>query len=334
MIDRTRVQPRPVQPGKDRPVSPNYILKRMLMIVYTLFIVSLIVFAITQILPADAAVMMLGENATDAALNALRQSMGLNAPIWAQYGHWLGALLQGDFGTSLRTGQPVGPVMFEALGRSLLLAALSIGLMLVLAIPLGIIAAIRRGRLADMLVSLVSYVGVSLPEFVTSTVAVLVFADWMKWLPPTGYVPLTENFATGITHLILPVCVISIILIAHVSRMVRSELVEVLHTDYIRAARMKGLTAGTVLRRHALRNALLPTITIVALDVGYLLGGVIVVEEIFAIPGIGRQLIVAIQARDLPAIQAGVLIMAATYSIVNFAADLLYAWLDKRIQYD
>ena len=334
MIDRTRVQPRPVQPGKDRPVSPNYILKRMLMIVYTLFIVSLIVFAITQILPADAAVMMLGENATDAALNALRQSMGLNAPIWAQYGHWLGALLQGDFGTSLRTGQPVGPVVFEALGRSLLLAALSIGLMLVLAIPLGIIAAIRRGRLADMLVSLVSYVGVSLPEFVTSTVAVLVFADWMKWLPPTGYVPLTENFATGITHLILPVCVISIILIAHVSRMVRSELVEVLHTDYIRAARMKGLTAGTVLRRHALRNALLPTITIVALDVGYLLGGVIVVEEIFAIPGIGRQLIVAIQARDLPAIQAGVLIMAATYSIVNFAADLLYAWLDKRIQYD
>lgn len=315
-------------------MSPNYILKRMLMIVYTLFIVSLIVFAITQILPADAAVMMLGENATDSALNALRQSMGLNAPIWAQYGHWLGGLLQGDFGTSLRTGQPVGPVMFEALGRSLLLAALSIGLMLVLAIPLGIIAAIRRGRLADMLVSLVSYVGVSLPEFVTSTVAVLIFADWMKWLPPTGYVPLTENFATGITHLILPVCVISIILIAHVSRMVRSELVDVLHTDYIRAARMKGLTAGTVLRRHALRNALLPTITIVALDVGYLLGGVIVVEEIFAIPGIGRQLIVAIQARDLPAIQAGVLIMAATYSMVNFAADLLYAWLDKRIQYD
>jgi peptide/nickel transport system permease protein len=206
--------------------------------------------------------------------------------------------------------------------------------MLIIAIPLGIIAAVRRGRIADMLVSLVSYLGVSLPEFVTATVAVLVLADWLKWLPPTGYVPLTDDFLGAVAHLVLPVCVISVILIAHVSRMVRSELVDVLHTDYVRAARLKGLSRGTVLWRHALRNALLPTITIVALDVGYLLGGVIVVEEIFAIPGIGRELIVAIQARDLPAIQAGVLIMAATYSVVNFVADILYAWLDKRIQYD
>ncbi|ACM29582.1 peptide ABC transporter [Rhizobium rhizogenes K84] len=259
--------------------------------------------------------------------------MGLNDPVWLQYLHWLGGVLHGDFGQSLRTGQPIGPVMFEALGRSLLLACLSIGLMLVLAIPLGVIAAMRRGRLTDMLVSLVSYAGVSLPEFVTATVAVLVVSDWLKWLPATGYVPLTENFLDGIAHLALPVCVISIILIAHVSRMVRSELVDVLHADYIRAARLKGLSGSRVLFGHALRNALLPTITVVALDVGYLLGGIIVVEEIFAIPGIGRQLIVAIQTRDLPSIQAGVLLMAATYSIVNFAADLLYAWLDKRIQY-
>jgi peptide/nickel transport system permease protein len=315
-------------------VSPNYLLKRLLMIVYTLFVVSLIVFAITQVLPADAATMMLGENATPEALNALRQTMGLDAPIYVQYLRWLGHLLQGDFGTSLRTNQPVGPAMFAALGRSLLLALLSIGLMLVIAIPLGIIAAVRRGKIADMLVSLVSYLGVALPEFVTATVAVLVLADWLKWLPPTGYVPMTEDFFGAIAHLVLPVCVISVILIAHVSRMVRSELVDVLHTDYIRAARLKGVSSRTVLWRHALRNALLPTITIVALDVGYLLGGVIVVEEIFAIPGIGRELIVAIQARDLPAIQAGVLIMAATYSVVNFVADILYAWLDKRIQYD
>ncbi|AYG69638.1 MULTISPECIES: ABC transporter permease [unclassified Rhizobium] len=314
-------------------MSPHYLIKRLLMIVYTLFVVSLVVFAITQILPADAAVMMLGENATSQALDALRQQMGLNDPVWLQYLHWLGGLLHGDFGQSLRTGQPIGPVMFEALGRSLLLACLSIGLMLVLAIPLGVIAAMRRGRLTDMLVSLVSYAGVSLPEFVTATVAVLVVSDWLKWLPATGYVPLTENFLDGIAHLALPVCVISIILIAHVSRMVRSELVDVLHTDYIRAARLKGLSASRILFGHALRNALLPTITVVALDVGYLLGGIIVVEEIFAIPGIGRQLIVAIQTRDLPSIQAGVLLMAATYSIVNFAADLLYAWLDKRIQY-
>jgi len=330
-------RPRHPQPAAGTPgnksLSPHYLIKRLLMIVYTLFVVSLVVFAITQVLPADAAVMMLGENATAQALDALRQQMGLNDPVWMQYLHWLTGILHGDFGQSLRTGQPVGPVLFEALGRSLLLACLSIGLMLVLAIPLGVIAAMRRGRLTDMLVSLVSYAGVSLPEFVTATVAVLVVSDWLKWLPATGYVPLTENFHDGLAHLALPVCVISIILIAHVSRMVRSELVDVLHTDYIRAARLKGLSGSRVLFGHALRNALLPTITVVALDVGYLLGGIIVVEEIFAIPGIGRQLIVAIQTRDLPSIQAGVLLMAATYSIVNFAADLLYAWLDKRIQY-
>ena len=315
-------------------MSLSYLLKRCGLTAYTLIIVSLIVFAVTQVLPGDAATMLLGENATPAALAAVRDRLGLDAPIWVQYGHWLAGVLQGDFGTSLRTGQPVGPVMIEALGRSLLLAALAIGFMLSLAVPLGILAAVRRGRAADLVVGLVSYVGVSLPEFVTATLFGLLFADWLQWLPATGYVPMTENPARSLAHLVLPVLTVSVILVAHVSRMVRSELVDVLHTDYIRAARLKGLTARAVLLKHGLRNALLPTITIVALDVGYLLGGVIVVEEIFALPGIGRQLIVAIEARDLPAIQAGALIMAATYSVVNFAADIAYAWLDKGIQYD
>jgi len=315
-------------------MSLSYLLKRCGLTLYTLVIVSLIVFAVTQVLPGDAATMLLGENATPAALAAVRERLGLDAPIWVQFGHWLMGALHGDFGTSLRTGEPVAPVMIEALGRSLLLAALAIGFMLSIAVPLGVLAAVRRGRLADVLVGLVSYVGVSLPEFVTATIFGLVLADALQWLPATGYVPLAEHPGRSLVHLVLPVLTVSVILIAHVSRMVRSELVDVLHTDYIRAARLKGLSARTVLLKHGLRNALLPTITIVALDVGYLLGGVIVVEEIFALPGIGRQLIVAIEARDLPAIQAGALIMAATYSIVNFMADLAYAWLDKRIQYD
>jgi peptide/nickel transport system permease protein len=315
-------------------MSLSYLLKRCGLTIYTLLVVSLIVFAVTQVLPGDAATMLLGENATPAALAAVRERLGLDAPVWLQYGHWLLGVLQGDFGASLRTGQPVAPVMIEALGRSLLLAVLAIAFMLSLAVPLGILAAVRRGRAADLLVSLVSYVGVSLPEFVTATLFGLVLADGLRWLPATGYVPLTEHPGQSLAHLVLPVLTVSVILIAHVSRMVRSELVDVLHTDYIRAARLKGLSARAVLLKHGLRNALLPTITIVALDVGYLLGGVIVVEEIFALPGIGRQLIVAIEARDLPAIQAGALIMAATYSAVNFAADLAYAWLDKRIQYD
>jgi peptide/nickel transport system permease protein len=315
-------------------VSPGYVLKRLALIGYTLLVVSLIVFAITQILPADAAVMLLGENATAEALAAVREKLGLDTPVWLQYGRWLIGVLHGDFGLSMRTGQPVGPALFEALGRSLLLALFAILLMLALALPLGIIAAVRRGRITDLAVSVTSYIGVSVPEFVSATLLILVLADWLQWLPATGYVPLTEDLPRGLKHLVLPVLTVSIILIAHVSRMVRSELVDVLHTDYIRAARLKGLSARAVLFKHALRNALLPTITIVALDVGYLLGGVIVVEEIFALPGIGRQLIVAIQSRDLPSIQAGALIMASTYAIANFLADMAYAWLDRRIQYD
>jgi peptide/nickel transport system permease protein len=205
--------------------------------------------------------------------------------------------------------------------------------MLLLALPLGIVAAVRRGGAVDIGLGLVSYVGVSLPEFVTATLGILLFADVLGWLPATGYVPLLEDPAAAARHLVLPVVTISLILIAHVSRMVRSEVVDALHTDYVRAARLKGLPEGLVLRRHALRNALLPTITIVALDVGYVLGGIIVVEEIFAIPGIGRLLIVAVQNRDLPMIQAAALVLAATYCVMNFVADLTYAMLDKRIQY-
>jgi peptide/nickel transport system permease protein len=314
-------------------MSGRYLLRRSGLILYTLLVVSVLVFGITQVLPADAATMLLGENATPDQLAAIRLRLGLNDPIWTQYLRWLGALLRGDFGTSMRSGLPVLPQILEALSRSLLLAGLSIALMLVVAVPLGILAAIRRGRVADLGVSLASYVGISLPEFVTATLAIMVFADWLQWLPATGYVPLAEDPVRALSHLVLPVATISLILVAHVSRMVRSELVDALHTDYVRAARLKGLPEGLVLRRHALRNALLPTITIVALDVGYVLGGIIVVEEIFAIPGIGRTLIVAVQNRDLPMIQAGALVMAATYCAMNFLADLMYAVLDKRIQY-
>lgn len=315
-------------------MSLSYLIKRIGLSAYTLLIVSCLVFVITQVLPADAAVMLLGENATPDALHAVREQLGLDRPLWAQFIHWIGAVIQGDFGISLRTGQDVGQMMFEALGCSLTLAAFSIAFMLMLAIPMGIIAAVRRGKAADLTVSVVSYLGVSIPEFVTATLLILTFADTLQLLPATGFIPLSEDFLGGLRHLILPVLTVSVILIAHVSRMVRSELVDVLHADYIRAAHLKGLSRRTVLFKHALRNSLLPTITIVALDVGYLLGGIIVVEEIFAIPGIGRQLIVAIQTRDLPAIQAGALIMAATYCVVNLIADMAYAALDKRIQYE
>lgn len=314
-------------------MTASYLLKRLLLMVYTLLVVSLLVFGITQLLPADAAVTLLGQNATPEALAAVRERLGLDAPAWQQYWHWLTQALQGNFGVSMRNGLEVAPTLLTALSRSLLLAVCALILMLLIAIPLGIWAAVRRGKTADVLVSVISYIGISFPEFVTATLVLLLFADVWQILPATGYVPLSENVVSGIQHLILPSVTVALILAAHVSRMVRSEMVDVLHTDYIRAARLKGLSRRRILWRHALRNGLLPTITIVALDVGYLLGGIVVVEEIFAIPGIGRELIVAVQARDLPTIQAGVMILAATYSVVNFLADLAYVTLDKRISY-
>jgi peptide/nickel transport system permease protein len=315
-------------------MSAAWFARRCLFVLYTMLVVSVVVFTITQLLPADAAVTLLGENATPTALTAVREQLGLNDPGWLQYWHWLSHLLHGDFGTSMRTGQSVGPALLLALSRSLLLALCAILLMLVIAVPLGVLAALRRGGPIDLLAGLVSYLGVSLPEFVTGTLQLVLLADKLQWLPATGYVPLTQDFGAGLRHLVLPVLTVSLILIAHVSRMARSEMIDVLHSDYVRAARLKGLSPSAVLFRHALRNALLPVITIAALDIGYVLGGIIVVEEIFALPGIGRALIVAIEERDLPAIQAGALIMAGTYALANFAADVTYALLDRRIVYD
>jgi peptide/nickel transport system permease protein len=315
-------------------MSLAWLLRRLLTVLYTLLVVSILVFGLTQVLPADAAVTLLGENATPEALAAVRLRLGLDDPAWLQYWHWLSGLLRGDFGTSMRTSQPVAPVMFTALGRSLMLGFASLMLMLVIAVPLGIWAALRRGKAADVVSGLVSYLGVSLPEFVTATLLLIVVADRFQLLPATGYVAPSEDLAESVRHLVLPVVTVSLIMIAHVSRMVRSEAIDVLNSDYIRAARLKGLPPRIVLWRHVLRNALLPTITIVALDVGYLLGGIIVVEEIFAIPGIGRQLIIAITSRDLPSIQAGAVIMAATYAIANTLADIAYVVIDRRIRYD
>jgi peptide/nickel transport system permease protein len=315
-------------------MSASWLARRLLLVIYTLLVVSLLVFGITQILPADAAVTLLGENATPAALTAIRAKLGLNDPVWLQYWHWLRAMLRGDFGTSIRTSEPVAPMLLLALGRSLLLAGLAIVLMLIVAVPLGLLAALRRGGVVDLLAGLVSYLGVSLPEFVTGTLLLMLLADRLQWLPATGYVPFTDNPVDSLRHLVLPVLTVSAVMVAHVSRMVRSEAIDVLGSDYIRAARLKGLSERQVVLGHALRNALLPVVTIVALDVGYLLGGIIVVEEIFALPGIGRALISAIEARDLPAIQAGALVMAAVYAVVNFAADIVYALLDRRIRYD
>ncbi|NPU13590.1 ABC transporter permease [Bradyrhizobium sp. 83002] len=315
-------------------MSLAWLLRRLLLMVYTVVIVSVLVFAITQALPADAAQTLLGENASPEALAAVRTRLGLDDPVWLQFAHWVTRAATGNFGVSMRTGLPVAPEMLTALSRSLLLAASALVVTLVIAVPLGIFAALRQGRAADTMTSIIAYLGVSLPEFVTATALALLLTDILPWLPATGYVSPLEDSGLALRHLALPILTVSVILIAHVMRMMRSETLDVLQSDYVRAARLKGLPERTVLVRHVMRNALLPVITIVALDVGYLLGGIIVIEEIFAIPGIGRALMIAITTRDLPSIQAGAMIMAVTYAITNTLADVVYALLDRRIRYD
>ena len=315
-------------------MSFAWLLRRLLLMIYTVAIVCVLVFAITQALPADAAQTLLGENASPEALAAVRARLGLDDPVWLQFVHWVARAVSGNFGVSMRTGLPVAPEMLTALSRSLLLAAGSLALTLLVAVPMGMFAALRQGRVADTATSVIAYLGVSLPEFVTATVLALLLTDIVPWLPATGYVSPLENIGLALRHLALPVLTVSVILVAHVMRMMRSETLDVLQSDYVRAARLKGLPERTVLVRHVMGNALLPVITIVALDVGYLLGGIIVIEEIFAIPGIGRALMIAITTRDLPSIQAGAMIMATTYAITNTLADVVYALLDRRIRYD
>lgn len=315
-------------------MSLLYLAKRLMYLIFTALLVSLIVFSATQLLPANAATMILGEYATDEALAALNQRLGLDDPAPVQYLRWLSGVLQGDFGTSLRTSQPVGPAIMSAFGRSAILALSSLVLVSIIAIPLGVLAASRQGKATDLGVSLVSYIGVSLPEFVLATLLLVWLASPAVGLfPASGYVPFTENFWSGVHHVALPVLTLTIVLTAHISRMIRSEMADTLGSDFIRAARLRGLPRHRVLFHHALRNSMLPAITVIALDVGYLIGGVIVVEEVFAFPGVGRQLILAIQNRDLPMIQAGALLMACSYAVANLCADLAYASLDKRIKY-
>lgn len=315
-------------------MSAPFLVKRLFYMVLTAFVVSIIVFGVTQLLPADAAVMILGENATPEAMKALTARLGLDRPAPVQYLDWLGGVLRGDFGVSLRTGQPVGPTILEAFGRSAMLATLSLIVVSIIAIPLGVIAAAKRGKTADLGVSVLSYLGISLPEFVLATLLLAWLAGPSVGLfPASGYASPWDNPLDALHHMALPVITLSIVLMAHISRMVRSEMVDTLDSEFIRAARLRGLSRRQVLYKHALRNSMLPAITVIALDIGYLIGGVIVVEEIFAFPGVGRQLILAIQNRDLPMLQAGVLVMSMTYALANLAADLTYAALDKRIQY-
>lgn len=310
-----------------------YIARRFVAMIPVLLLVSVIVFSLIHLTPGDPATSMLGEEATPQAVAALRAKLGLDQPIPVQYAKWLGAVLRGDLGRSIRSNQPVSEAIAERLPVTIELAVLAITISLIIAIPAGIVAAMRRNSALDAGSTFVALLGVSLPNFFLAILLILLFGVKLKLLPPFGYQPITQGLGGNLQRMILPAITLGTALAAIVTRMMRSSLLEVLDQDYIRTARAKGLGERRMIRAHALKNALMPVVTIVGLQIGGLLGGAIITESIFVLPGIGRLLVDAIFQRDFPLVQGVVLFVSLAFLFSNFAVDLAYAYLDPRIRY-
>ncbi len=309
-----------------------FLLQRLAGLLGVLLGMSLLIFGIIHILPGNVAYAILGEFATNAAVAQLEAKLGLNDPLPLQYWHWLEAMLHGDFGQSLVMNKPAAELIGEALGRSALLAGFSFILVALGGIALGLYAATHRGQTSDRVLSFVQFALLAIPEFFWAIVAVLVFASVLNLLPATGYAPLSDGIGSWAAHLVLPVLVLSFGLVAHVSRLTRSSMIEVLDSRYVLAARARGFAERRVLWRHALPNALLPAITVLAIDAGLLIGGIVVIETVFAYPGLGRLLVFAIERHDLPLLQVGMMVVTAIYALANFVAEILYAVLNPRIR--
>jgi peptide/nickel transport system permease protein len=311
----------------------GYIARRLLFVVLVLVAVSMLVFGITALLPANVAYLILGPFAPPEQVRALELKLGLTDPIWQQYVRWAGGFLSGNLGESTLMNRPIGPLLMEAVGRSMMLTGASFVLIAVIGVGLGIAAALRHGRPLDHGISVGTYLGIAVPEFFWAIIVIIVFAAWLGWLPASGYEPLSAGFTVWAKHLIAPTMTLVFGHLAHVSRLTRSSMIEVLQSPYVTAARAKGLPERVVVMHHALRNALLPTITVLALDFGRLMGGIVVVETIFAYPGLGRLIVFSIQNRDLPTLQAAILVVAAVYALASLLADLLYARFNPKIRF-
>jgi peptide/nickel transport system permease protein len=311
----------------------TYVLRRLLAIMAILVVMSMIIFGVTQLLPGNVAHVIAGQFATPDVVAAIEQKLGLNDPAYLQYGRWATGILVGDLGQSMVMERPVWPLIRDALAASAVLALASFVCVTILGIGLGIVAAVRQNRAIDHGVSIFSYLGISVPEFFWGIVLILIFARALNWLPPGGKGGADEDVSVWVSHLVLPTATLTFTLIAHVSRMTRSSMIETLRSNYVRYARAKGLPNRVIILRHALPNALLPTITVLAIDVGWLIGGIVVVETVFSYPGLGRLVLFAIERHDLPLIQGSILVIAAIYCVSNLIADLLYAFFNPKIRY-
>ncbi|NMM02059.1 ABC transporter permease [Paraburkholderia sp. RP-4-7] len=312
---------------------PIFLLRRLLAAIPVLAMVAVIVFALLRLSPGDPAIILAGDGATPEQLNAIRASMGLDKPVMVQFIVWIGHLLRGDLGTSLISGLPVAGMIADRFGPTLALCIGTIVIAVALAIPVGILAAWQQGKLLDRLVMAASVVGFSVPGFIIGYVLILLFARWLGWLPVQGYQPISAALWPFIERLILPTLTLSTAYIALIARIVRTSVIEVMGEDFIRTARAKGMTEAAVLIRQALGNAAVPIVTIIGVSIAMLIGGVVVTESVFNVPGLGRLVLEAVLARDYPIIQALILLFSMLYVLINLVIDVLYSLLDPRIRY-
>jgi peptide/nickel transport system permease protein len=309
-----------------------YILRRLGLILVTMLVASIIIFGVTQLLPGDVAQVVLGQFATPQAVENLREELGLNRPYIVQYIDWLTGFVTGDWGDSMVSRMEVRPMVMGRLRNSMMLAGVSLALYVPLGILLGVIAALKEDRPIDQAISSVSMAFVGLPEFVTGLILISFLAISANLLPANSSIEPNSSFREAFPFLILPAITVSLTSLGYVARMTRSSTIDVLRSDYIRAADLKGLPRSQVLIKHVLRNSLLPTVTVVAMGIGWLIGGLIVTESVFGYPGLGRLLVFGIQRRDLTIIQATSMVIVAIYSLANLAADILYGILNPRIR--
>lgn len=310
-----------------------FVLRRLVGGLPTLLLVTLLVFALTRVLPGDPATLLLGEEANPQLAAKLREQLGLNRPILVQYGAWLGGLVQGDLGRSIRDNEKVSPIIWQKLPTSLELAFFALAIALLLGVPAGVVAALRRGSATDAGVTMLALSGISIPNFFLGILLVYLFSIRLDWIPPSGYVEPWVDLRKNLLLMLLPAFTLGTALAGAIARFTRNSLLEVLSQDYVRTARAKGLGERIVVWRHALRNAAIPVVTVIGLQLGGLLGGAVITEQVFSIPGFGRLVVDSVFNRDFPVLQAVVLISAISVFLVNVLVDLLYAAIDPRIRY-
>ena len=314
----------------------RYVVRRLLLLAPVLLGVSIIIFMVLHLSPGDPAEIMLGSQATQADLERLRAELGLTEPLYVQYVHWLGLVVRGDLGRSIWMKRPV---LAEVLGRfkaTLLLTGAGLLLSTVVGLAFGIASAVRPNSLLDRASAVASLFGASMPVFWLGIVLMVVFALWLGWLPASGmYAPYGGgDLRDLLVHLALPALTLAAASVTIIARLTRSTMLETLGQDYIRTARAKGVVERAVVLRHGLKNALIPIVTVVGVQAGYLLGGAVLTETVFAWPGVGTLMVQGILARDFPLVQGCVLVVALSFVVINLIVDLLYAWLDPRIRYE